>query len=114
MKEYLLSNHMLHATQNGIMSYCPYCYKETKKRIEGTKQDFKDFLKPLIYKKFLVLDGKDKHGNDIKYINEYWECTHCERKLTTDDFVLNYCTRADGSKYSEPKREKNNERIDAV
>lgn len=91
MKSYLLTSRLLNAKDNGIYNYCPYCMKKWKEQFKDSPNaSYLDSLKPLTYKKYLVLDGKDKHGDDIKYIDEFWECSRCDKKLTTDDFLV-YC-----------------------
>jgi uncharacterized CHY-type Zn-finger protein len=113
VKTYLISKKTLNPTTNGKMNYCPYCLKDFDQKNQNKNISYKETMDPLTYFKFMNINQNAK-GETFKEIEEYWECNRCKKHLTPKDFLIAYCIRPDGTKYSEPKRSATDERTDAI
>lgn len=81
------------------MNYCPYCFKVKKNQLKGTKKTVFDELDPLTYVKELQIIPL-KNGEKKKYIDVFYTCETCHKKITDDDFVMAYCVDPDNNKYT--------------
>lgn len=73
-----------------ITHYCPYCYKKKRKELKNTKRDPANELDTLTYIKGLVIYVL-KNGEKRKYIDEFWTCPHCQKRIDDKDFLKSYC-----------------------
>lgn len=94
---FTLDNHQI--KNDSKFSYCPYCWKS--KKAEGKTDDVIKGELPKVYYKKLLEITKDKKGDDVKYINEFFICTNCKRQLTSDDYSFMYGLKSDGTRYKD-------------
>lgn len=96
MKYFNLERKQLSTDGNGKYNYCPYCIKDIKKLTPD--KDYKEVMKPIIYNKVLCVDDEHfkENGDNVKWIEEFWECPRCRKKLTDEDYVLHYVKKDEG------------------
>lgn len=80
--------------------YCPYCYQSKKKQLINTKKSVFDELDSLTYFKILEV-GHLKNGEEKKYIDEFWLCPLCKKRIDDKDFLKTYCVTGDNMKYTD-------------
>lgn len=95
MKRYLLQKTQL--SKNNKYNYCPYCVDEYTRQNGKEKSNYMEILSPITYQRIMEVD-KDKNGNETKYVDEFWECSRCKKKLTSEDFRMRYCASSVGEK----------------
>lgn len=80
--------------------YCPYCYKSKQKELVNTKKSVFDELDTLTFIKDLQV-MRFKSGEEKKYIDEFWTCPNCRKRIDDKDFLKSYCTNSSGEKYTD-------------
>lgn len=91
MEYHLLERKMLSATENGRYNYCPICYRKLKQ--SNPDVNYKDVIKPLIFYRYLIIEGVDHNGKEIKYFDDFWECSRCSKKYSLNELVDCYHNR---------------------
>lgn len=87
---------------NSKYDYCPFCVRE----LEAEGKEWKEILRPLFQVK-IAEPMKIEDGQWTRdYIETRYECGRCKNdRIDTEVFVKLYCSRPDGTKYTEPPRE---------
>jgi len=81
-------------------NYCPYCYQKKKQELKNTAIDPTTTISPLIYNKTLEV-YVFKNGEEKKYIDEFYICPNCKKRIDEKDFLKTYCVTPENEKYTD-------------
>lgn len=88
---------------NTKYEYCPHCVTA----LEHEGKDWKTILRPLFQVKTAEpIRNAEGQITGQNYIDTHYECGRCHsERISVDTFVRTYCSRPDGTKYTEPPKE---------